>query len=78
MRSKGGILRFYNVPVLYTPYLRVPLQSKKRDSGFLNPSYAKSTNLGLGIRVPYYFNLAPNMYLTFPQQIFEDDNMIND
>lgn len=64
MRSKGGILRFYNVPVLYTPYLRVPLQSKKRDSGFLNPSYAKSTNLGLGIRVPYYFNLAPNMDLT--------------
>lgn len=64
IRSKGGILRFYNVPVLYTPYLRVPLKSKKRDSGFLNPSYAKSTNLGLGIRVPYYFNLAPNMDLT--------------
>ncbi|MES2960839.1 MAG: LPS assembly protein LptD [Pseudomonadota bacterium] len=74
MRSRGGILRFYNIPVLYTPYLRVPLQSKKRESGFLNPSYAKSTNLGLGIRLPYYFNIAPNMDLTVTPLIGVSNN----
>jgi LPS-assembly protein len=76
IKSKGGILRFYNVPVLYTPYLRVPLQSKKRESGFLSPSYAKSTNLGLGIRIPYYFNLAPNMDLTFTPLIGIGNNQV--
>jgi LPS-assembly protein len=76
IKSKGGILRFYNVPVLYTPYLRVPLQSKKRESGFLSPSYAKSTNLGLGIRIPYYFNLAPNVDLTFTPLIGIGNNQV--
>lgn len=64
MRSKGGIMRFYDVPVLYTPYISVGLPSKKKKSGFLHPSYAKSTNLGLGIRLPYYFYIAPNLDLT--------------
>ncbi|MBP7710226.1 MAG: LPS-assembly protein LptD [Rickettsiales bacterium] len=64
MRSKGGIMRFYNVPFFYTPYLSVALPSKKKKSGFLHPSYAKSTNLGLGVRLPYYFYIAPNVDLT--------------
>lgn len=64
MKSKGGIMRFYNVPFFYTPFIQVPLPAKKRQSGFLSPSYAKSTNLGLGIRTPYYWNIAPNMDLT--------------
>lgn len=64
MKTRGGIFRFYNVPFFYTPYLQVALPSKKRQSGFLHPSYSKSTNLGFGIKAPYYFNIAPNMDLT--------------
>lgn len=64
MRSKGGVMRFYNVPVFYTPRLTIALPSKDKKSGFLHPSYAKSTNLGLGIKIPYYFYIAPNMDLT--------------
>jgi LPS-assembly protein len=63
IKAKGGIFKFYDVPFFYTPYLSVALQSKKRESGFLSPSYARSTNLGFGIKTPYYFNLAPNMEL---------------
>ncbi len=64
MKSKGGIMRFYNVPVFYTPFIQVPLPAKKRQTGFLSPSYSKSTNLGLGIRTPFYINIAPSMDLT--------------
>lgn len=64
MRSRGGMFRFYDVPFFYTPFLQVPLPSKKRESGFLHPSYVKTTNLGFGIKAPYYFNIAPNMDLT--------------
>ncbi len=76
MRSKGGIMRIYNVPFFYTPYLSVALPSKKKKSGFLNPSYAKSTNLGLGVRLPYYFYIAPNIDLTTTPLIGISNNQI--
>ncbi len=76
MISKSGIIRLYNVPILYTPYLSVGLPSKKKKSGFLHPSYAKSTNLGLGIKIPYYLYIAPNMDLTINPLIGVSNNQI--
>jgi LPS-assembly protein len=76
MRSKGGMIRFYDVPFFYTPYLSVALPSKKRKSGFLNPSYAKSSNLGFGIKIPYYFDIAPNIDLTTTPLIGVSNNQI--
>jgi LPS-assembly protein len=63
IRSRGAVLRIYDVPLLYTPYLSVGLPSKKRKSGFLTPSYIRTSNLGLGVRVPYYVDIAPNVDL---------------
>ncbi len=62
-RSKGGVIRIYDIPVFYTPFIQSPLPARKRQSGFLAPYYTKSTNLGLGIRTPYYTNIAPHMDL---------------
>ncbi len=76
IKSKHGIFRIYNVPILYTPYLQTALKSKKRQTGFLSPSYAKSTNLGLGIRTPFYTNIAPNMDLTTTPYIGISNNQI--
>ena len=64
MKTKHSFLRIYDIPVLYTPYLRVTLPSKKKKSGFLNPGYSRNSNLGLGIKLPYYFYIADNMDLT--------------
>lgn len=61
---KDGIIRLYDVPFLYTPYLKAPLPANKRQSGFLYPSYSKNSRLGLGFNIPYYFNIAPNKELT--------------
>ncbi|MBU6339673.1 MAG: LPS assembly protein LptD, partial [Rickettsiales bacterium] len=63
-KVKGGIIRFYDVPFFYTPYLSAPLPSKERKSGFLHPAYSKNSRLGIGLKVPYYFNIAPNKELT--------------
>ena len=76
MKSKHAFIRFYDVPLLYTPYISVPLKSKGRESGFLMPSYAKSTNLGLGIRLPYYFNIASNMDLTISPLLGVNNNQV--
>jgi LPS-assembly protein len=77
MRSSHGVFRLYDIPLLYTPYIVLPLPAKKRQSGFLYPSYLKTTNFGLGVKIPYYFNIAPNIdLLTTPQISLTTDQMI--
>ena len=63
MIINSGIIRLYNFPVFYTPYLNKSL-SKERKSGFLFPTYTKNTNLGVGLIIPYYVNISPNKDLT--------------
>jgi LPS-assembly protein len=55
-----AVFRYYGVPALYTPYLSHYTSQAKRKSGFLKPSYKMSTYLGSTVKIPYYFNLAPN------------------
>jgi len=52
-------LRVKNLPVLYTPYIRFPIDDR-RVSGLLMPSFGRSTDTGAYLQTPYYFNLAPH------------------
>ena len=58
-------LEVFGIPVLYTPFFSHPDETARRQSGFLTPSYATSTHLGVQIEVPYYFDLAPHRDFTF-------------
>jgi LPS-assembly protein len=57
-------LRIANIPVLYIPYMTVPV-SDKRKTGFLFPSFSTSTTNGVEVSTPYYLNIAPEFDLTF-------------
>jgi len=61
--ARGVKLEFKGVPILYAPYLTFPIDDRRK-SGFLTPEFAERDRAGLDIRVPYYFNLAPNYDLT--------------
>jgi LPS-assembly protein len=69
MKIRNGVFKLYSIPVFYSPYMKITLPSKERESGFLTPSYAKNSNFGLSVKIPYYFNIAPNMDLTTTPQI---------
>ncbi len=61
--ADNATLKFYGVPIFYTPKYSWVLSG--RGSGFLTPSYSTYNELGqiddaYSIRVPYYFNLAPD------------------
>ncbi len=62
-KVKHGVVRLYNIPVLYTPYLKSAFPSKERQTGFLPPSYIRN-KYGFGVQVPFYVNIAPNKDLT--------------
>jgi LPS-assembly protein len=56
-------------PVFYTPYFNFPID-KRRKSGFLFTAPSTSTDSGLSLPLPYYFNLAPNYDATFTPTLF--------
>lgn len=62
------VLRFKNVPILYTPYMSFPL-SNKRKSGLLPPTFGDSSNSGFEYRQPIYWNIAPQADATFTPEI---------
>ena len=62
---KDASLEFFGIPVAYTPFFSHTDPSVNRKSGFLAPTYGSSSQLGLKLQVPYFFNLAPHRDVTF-------------
>ena len=56
--------RLAGIPVLYIPRLRMPDPTLKRATGFLMPSVRTTSDLGTGIRVPYFIVLGKSADLT--------------
>ncbi len=57
-------LRVGGVPVFYLPRLRVPDPSLTRATGLLRPSLRVTSQLGPGIKLPYFFALGDDRDLT--------------
>ncbi|MDX2083482.1 MAG: LPS assembly protein LptD [Rickettsiales bacterium] len=73
-KVKNAVVRLYDFPVFYTPYLKSALPSKERESGFLAPSYIQN-KFGLGFQTPYYFNIAPNKDSTLTPYINPNNDL---
>lgn len=61
---RDATLRFYGLPVLYLPMLRVPDPSLKRATGFLIPTLRSTTALGTGVKLPFFVALGDSRDLT--------------
>jgi LPS-assembly protein len=57
-------LRFFGVPVLYLPRLRLPDPTVDRATGFLRPELRTTSGLGAGIKLPYFIALGESRDLT--------------
>ncbi|MBM3618001.1 MAG: LPS-assembly protein LptD, partial [Alphaproteobacteria bacterium] len=58
---RNAWFEFFELPVFFTPYFSHATPDADRKSGLLIPSYTTSSNLGTVIRMPYYWNIAPQM-----------------
>lgn len=61
--GKNATLYFKDVPFLYAPVLDFPLNNARR-TGLLTPTLGTSSNTGLDVALPWYWNIAPNMDAT--------------
>jgi len=66
---EGAQLRIKDVPVFYFPALRLPDPSLERSTGFLTPSLSSDSNLGVGVKLPYFVTLGPHRDLTITPYI---------
>ena len=59
MVGTHGVMRFFDVPIAYTPYFTAPTSNQRR-SGILAPVAGYNSNNGIDVTQPYYVNIAPN------------------
>ena len=64
-------LRFKNVPILWAPYISFPI-GDARKSGLLTPEIGSTGRSGNEIRVPYYWNIAPNYDATITPRLLTE------
>ncbi|WIM06900.1 MAG: LPS-assembly protein LptD [Candidatus Nitricoxidivorans perseverans] len=66
--AKQATVYFKGVPLLHSPWLSFSLNNQRK-SGLLTPTYGSTTQSGLDITVPWYWNIAPNMDATITPRI---------
>ncbi|MEM1080347.1 MAG: LPS assembly protein LptD [Pseudomonadota bacterium] len=61
--ARNAKLEFKGVPIFYSPWLSFPLNDQRK-TGFLYPQLGSSSDNGIEVAVPWYWNIAPNMDAT--------------
>ena len=69
--ARNARLEFKGVPIFYSPWLSFPLNNERK-SGFLYPQLGTTSDNGIDIAVPWYWNIAPNMDATFTPRLIAD------
>ena len=69
---ESAYLEFLGIPVAYVPYLSAPDPTVTKKSGLLSPHTFYRSELGYGVGVPVFYNLAPNYDLTLTPTVFSN------
>ncbi|VBB69227.1 Membrane protein, putative [invertebrate metagenome] len=66
-------LEMWGIPIVYTPYLSHPGPRVKRRSGFLTPTLGGTRDLGMTVRIPYFWALSQHSDLTMEALLSHKD-----
>ena len=69
-------LEFAGVPVFWLPWLSHPDPQHPRSTGFLAPRFSYSGDMGVGVGLPYFVNLAPNYDVTFIPTVYSKRGLL--
>jgi LPS-assembly protein len=70
-KARGAKLRLFDVPILYLPYMKFPIENRRK-SGFLYPYVSTANDNGFELSTPYYWNIAPNQDATITPRYFTE------
>ncbi|MGB3280063.1 MAG: LPS assembly protein LptD [Pseudorhodobacter sp.] len=60
----NATFRLAGVPIFWLPHLRMPDPTLKRQTGFLAPSFRTTSDLGFGVKTPYFIRIGDDKDLT--------------
>ncbi|MGE3829744.1 MAG: LPS-assembly protein LptD [Parvibaculaceae bacterium] len=66
---KDATFEFGGIDWFTLPYFSHPDPTVKRRTGFLTPKFKYGSTYGVGVDVPYFYNLAPNYDLTLTPRL---------
>ena len=69
---RDATMEIFGVPVAYTPYFEHPDPTVDRKEGFLAPTFVSSSDIGVGMQIPYYWPIGVDKNLTFAPIITDD------
>ncbi|MEX2499021.1 MAG: LPS assembly protein LptD [Wenzhouxiangellaceae bacterium] len=69
--ARNARLEFKGVPILYSPWLSFPLNDERK-TGFLYPQFGSSSDNGIDLAAPWYWNIAPNQDATLTPRLIGD------
>lgn len=61
---ENATFELFGLPIAWLPFFQTPDPSVKRRSGVLAPRLQRSSNVGYGLEVPYYWVLSPTSDVT--------------
>ena len=70
----NAVVKIFNFPIFYSPFLSHPDPSVDRRSGLLPPTLTDSKNLGSGISIPYFWAINHDKNFTVTSRLFVDEN----
>jgi hypothetical protein len=65
-----AVITIKNIPILYLPYMKVPIKNK-RQSGFLLPDFSYKSGQGSIYSLPFFWDLGPDQDLTIDSDYYE-------
>ena len=71
-------LQFWGFPVFYMPYFSSPDATVNKQTGLLAPALVSGGNLGYGMSLPYFINLAPNYDLTLTPTFLSKQGLLGE
>jgi LPS-assembly protein len=74
--ARGAKIEVADVPILYLPWLRFPLDDRRR-TGILWPAMGTDSKGGVDIALPVYLNLAPNYDALYQPQYIQERGLNN-
>jgi LPS-assembly protein len=69
--ARGAKLEFKGVPLFYFPWFTFPIDDRRK-TGILYPGFGHSSDTGIELSVPWYWNIAPNHDATLEPRWFSD------
>ncbi len=65
IEMKNAVLKVKKIPIFYIPYMRYPLDSDGRATGFLFPGIGSSSHRGFFMLNSFFWNISKNVDNTF-------------